>query len=74
MLVLGIASYLFCLLATMNSSSNAFMYKKFSFAACDELLIKDRANGFINFVFSKINRLELKKYFLLKTGQNLDNL
>ena len=74
MLVLGITDYLFCSLITTNSSPNAFVDKKFSFEACDELLIKDRANGFINFVFSKINRLELKKYFLLKTGQNVDNL
>ena len=74
MLVLGIVAYLFCSLVTMNLLSNVFVNKNFSFEACDELLIKDRANGFINFVFSKSNRLELKKYFLLKTGQNLDNL
>lgn len=74
MLVLGIVAYLFCSLVTMNLLSNVFVNKNFSFEACDELLIKDRANGFINFVFSKSDRLELKKYFLLKTGQNLDNL
>ena len=74
MLVLDIVAYLFCSLVTMNLLSNVFVNKNFSFKACDELLIKDRANGFIDFVFSKSNRLELKKYFLLKTGQNLDNL
>ena len=63
MLVLDIAGYLFCSLVTMNLLSNAFVGKKFSFAACDELLIKDRANGFINFVFSKSDYLELKVFF-----------
>ena len=58
MLVLGIVAYLFCSLVTMNLLSNVFVNKNFSFEACDELLIKDRANGFINFVFSKSDYLD----------------
>jgi len=72
LIVIAFAAYMFCLLATMNLFSNAFISREFSFKVCDELLIQN--GGFINFVFSKSDRLELKKYFLLKTGQNLDNL
>lgn len=72
-LLLLIASILFGLLLC-NVLANLFINKTFSLKFWREYKIFDDNYRYINFVVKNSDYLELKKYFLLKTGKNLDDI
>ncbi|MDA3048722.1 hypothetical protein [Campylobacter sp. JMF_08 NE1] len=58
----------------INFLSNLFVNKTLSLKFWKEYKIFDNNHRYVNFVIKNSDYLELKTYFLLKTGKNLDDI